>query len=375
MHVDKNELEDASQAWVDDEVIDAEQREEILSRYEDDSGIPRQGLKAVAGFGGVMLFVGVLGLIGVYWDALGFPGQLAVLFGCSGLFIGSAYYIREEISYPNAETVLVFAGILFMIGGLLQTYAWLDLAFSQFHIVLLGSLIALPLSIYFESRLSLLVSLMGGAYWIVEVGQIGPGAEQTHLALLFYGLILYGLSTRPVQFRGLLQWVGAFFILGILVVTVVFPRGLVMSAYSVPFGLFGLVALGVTGYIVYRNREADEREYESVWMVGVLIAGIYFLMLSQSEIGFIGAYEDLFWMVHNLGYLAFVIGAGATAYQRRSTALLNVALVFFILHISYVYYEMVFEVVGFIALIIGGIILIGGSIILEKKRRQLIDEW
>lgn len=93
-----------------------------------------------------MLFAGLSGVLGIYWNHIGLIGQLGLLYSFSAIFTGAAYYLNNNLNYSKATTVLVLAGLVFFVGALLHTNTALELGIAEHNVILVGSLIAIPVA-------------------------------------------------------------------------------------------------------------------------------------------------------------------------------------------------------------------------------------
>lgn len=370
--MDRDRIVEESREWVEDGIISRAQREDIISRYEpEDSILQGRAMKAFAAFGGILSLIGILGLLGVYWADLESIGQLVILYGGSAVFLSSAYYLRERLDYRKLTTSLVFSGLILFIYGLIHTHTVIDPGFTELHMLLPGSLLAAPVAWFFRSRLSMLIPVFGIALWLTT------GLEKTFLdspplILLFYGVILYSISHLISQFRELLLWTGAFFIFLVLFFFTLDITSIADVDANIVLGLVAGAAtlLGVES--VYRGFK-EKNNYDAVWLGAVILTGFYLLVLAV--VGSIDDYELLFWCIHNILTVGLIIGIGVAAFQRRQKGLLNIGILFFVLQLSFIYYDMLFDALGFVALLIGGILLVIGSIIIERERRELTKNW
>ena len=371
--MDRSKIVEESSKWVEEGIINQSQREKIVSRYEpDDSVLQGRGSKAIAAFGGLLTLIGIIGLVGLYWDQLGSLDQSFILYGGSALFLGSAYYMKERLDYGKLTTSLVFSGLILFVYGLIHSHSVLEPGFSEVHMVLLGSFIAVPVAWFFRSKLSMLIPVFGIAFWLTIGLEEASSIENSPLILLFYGVLLYSVSNLSSRFKELLLWAGAFFVFTVLFFFTIDITGLTDFEFTLVLGFLAGLASFFGLDAVYRSYKEDTK-YDSAWILAALLTGFYLLGLTGS--GLVGDYETLFWGVHVAISLGLIIGIGVAAYQRRQKGLLNIGILFFVINLAYLYLDMVFDALGFIALIIGGAVLLAGSIILERERRELVEDW
>lgn len=126
------DVEHESARWVEQGIIDAEQRRQILALYPKDGEGERvsMGLLALFWVGGTLLFLGVAFLLGILWRDLG-PLRTMIVCAIDGVFFGLGAWLRVRTSLQRTSTALL------VIGGLLLPAAlgisWNELFGSSGH--------------------------------------------------------------------------------------------------------------------------------------------------------------------------------------------------------------------------------------------------
>lgn len=126
----RDEIARESARWVEQEIIDADQRARLLALYPDEGGLSL-GVLAIFWVGGALLFLGFAFLLAILWDDLGPLRALTVGAIDAGFFAIGFVLLRHRRGLEKTAMALL------VIGGLLLPpalgVAWTDLFGSSGH--------------------------------------------------------------------------------------------------------------------------------------------------------------------------------------------------------------------------------------------------
>jgi uncharacterized membrane protein len=391
----RDRLDRESGSWVNDGLITPEQKARIMARY------PRKAspaAKATSGrlittlsvMGSVLVGVGLILFVASNWSEIPRWGKLAIIFGT---MLGSymAGYImrygsdgRPSGHYPKAGAAIIFLGTIIYGAGI-----WLIA--QIFHInahypngVLMWAVGVLPLAYLLRFRSILMLGLLGLLLWVgmeasFDILNVSSYESFGIYAVLYglAGLVLWGMGIAHRSYGGLKSFSTSFIYLGVVAT---FTAGLfcTFDIYDAPLGdkglwiFYGVMAIvAVFGVLMsmFGERSGRPRAAEVVCIVaGVSIAlGLAFL---NAE-GVMN--EKLPVVIANNVYAVAVVGLVVIGYMTHSPAYINLGLLFFVIDVFARYFDLFFDLLPrSIFFIMGGVILLAGSIVLERKRRRVL---
>ena len=373
--MDRSELADEAEHWVDEGIITQEQADEILARYDDDGR--SRTVKIVALVGAVLVGAGILLFVGANWERVPRPAQLAFLGLTTGLLVGAGVYLDgdrdipsfgADSDYPRISDALYLAGAVSAAVSVWLAEDILSLGADETLVIFAGAVAAGAVA-YAAATVPALVFadiLFGG--WFVSLAD-----DFFFPSLAFYGVALYGAayahrSTRwdgfvPIHkaFGALAALVGVFAV--VIAEEAVVPEETLFTAV-----VFAVALLGVA-VVVFVWRAGDAHIYEAVWAVAAVGVAAYAVFAGEHLL------ETVFLVVLNLAFFGLVLLTLVAGYTGRSRYVFNVGVLGFVIYLVYVYVSTVFEAVpSSLALVVGGLLLLGGGYYLENKRRDAVGE-
>jgi uncharacterized membrane protein len=413
------QLKVESESWVAGGQITAEQRTAILALYPESPGAERDRLILILSLLGALLVgAGVILYFAANWPRLGSGLKVSSILVAVAAAYGSGYYLQfVKGSYPRVGAALVFLGALFYGAGI-----WLIA--QIFHLsgdatgFLIWGLGILPVAWVARSRPVLWLSGLTLTIWTVQtqeayrswnlafpflliltlvplarllkdhwaeagillatflwlalnMGQLGGRGDAGMLlvaqAAVLYGLgaFLEGLAGERASYLG----VGAVLTLfGLYLLTMKLGAEAAPSLFAqgypgVAAGLILLAAAGAAARAYWRQGE----KARLVPLVGAVI-----LVGAAAVSPVMGLVPRL--IAFNLLLFGLEIGLIVWGVARRAGLLVNIALLGFVVHLITRYFDLFWGTIDrSLFFVIGGLLLIGGGLFLERNRRRWME--
>ena len=397
-------LKQEVERWQAEGIIASGQKERILARYRRVEEIEEKAgsnklITTISILGAVLVGVGLILFIASNWSEITRAGKLGIIFGAMLVSYISGFYLRyESEKYPKigASLILlgtiVFGAAIFLIaqiynitvhypnGPLMWGLAILPLAYLlRFKSVLTLALLVLciwlgmELTFYIDEILSfmkiIVIFFMAGImlWW---VGHAHKGLDA-----------LQGISTPYICF-GVVLTFGSAFILTFI------DRIDNLGSWNLMIFYIPITVLFVIAATVY----AATGEKEKGWIIeltvltmifaGLLTCAVFYpQFLSTKNIvdtGIVSPYREISFnrIIFNLIYAAGIIGIIFLGYINRNTAYINIGLLFFVLDVIARYFDFFWKLLPRSLFFIGGgLILLTGSVFLERKRRLVLQSF
>lgn len=126
----REDLERESARWVDQQIIDADQRARLLALYPDEGGLSL-GVLAIFWVGGALLFLGIAFLLSIMWNDLGPLRPVVVVAIDAAFFAGGGVLLRSRPDMARTGMALLIIGGLLLPPALGVT--WEELFGSSGH--------------------------------------------------------------------------------------------------------------------------------------------------------------------------------------------------------------------------------------------------
>lgn len=397
-------LKQEVERWQAEGIIASGQKERIIARYRRVEEIEEKAgsnklITTISILGAVLVGVGLILFIASNWSEITRAGKLGIIFGAMLVSYISGFYLRyESEKYPKigASLILlgtiVFGAAIFLIaqiynitvhypnGPLMWGLAILPLAYLlRFKSVLTLALLVLciwlgmELTFYIDEMLAfmkiIVIFFMAGImlWW---VGHAHKGLDA-----------LQGISTPYICF-GVVLTFGSAFILTFI------DRIDNLGSWNLMIFYIPITVLFVIAATVY----AATGEKEKGWIIelavltlifaGLLTCAVFYpQFLSTKNIvdtGIVSPYKEISFhrIIFNLIYAAGIIGIIFLGYINRNTAYINIGLLFFVLDVIARYFDFFWKLLPRSLFFIGGgLILLTGSVFLERKRRLVLQSF
>ncbi|OPY76674.1 MAG: hypothetical protein A4E65_03129 [Syntrophorhabdus sp. PtaU1.Bin153] len=385
--------------WVNEHIITPSQKDLILARYAmldaaEEKTAPGKLITTISVLGALLIGIGVILFVASNWSHIPRWGKLSLIFVSMFLSYGLGYYIRyEKGNYPRVGAAVIFLGSIVFGAGIFLIAQIYHISVHYPNGVLLWSVGIFPLAYLLRFKTILSLAIMALLVWLgMEAGFRLPGFSAGVAFVTLYcmaGLVLWmtGLMHRSV--RSLRTISGPYAVLGLVLA---FSGGYVLTfdvfrnaMGSQDFLAFYLPMTGIflCALIIYMLKKPTEKAWAAEALSLVLIMAIL-LYLSLSYAGFLyphrmhgeGGVPFVMQSIANLIFAAGIIGIIFLGYIRKSIAYINVGLLFFVLLIIARYFDFFWKLLPrSLFFIAGGLILMLGGIVLERKRRQILASF
>ncbi len=403
--------------WENDGIINDEQLNAILSRYDmptnfrDETATKKDGtsqtIQVMSILGALLVGVGAILFVAANWKELPTFAKLLLLFGTtySTYFAGWNLKYRKDTRPKLGEALLFLASLL--IGATIFLNAQIFNVNADAHWLLLVWLIAiLPYGYAFNSSSILILKIFVFALWTVfYVGQnteLFVGSFGIFMFYLLLGINLYGLGQihlrfeRFSHFRELYQGSGLFFILISYfyfsletpfrhTLTRIAPLTGTLQALFILFMLISVIMI-VQSALLCKMHENSKYELIvlilafaglfAIWMLTIFkdslaVSQVQDYGLTQLEPGT----ATLLFILFNLMFFILTIGSILIGYYRSILPFVNIGMGFFIIGVLHLYFTTLYRSLPrSLAFIVGGLILLLFGWYMEKKRRIIIND-
>jgi uncharacterized membrane protein len=387
-------LKEETEAWLREGIITPEQKEKILGRYRlleeaDEKAGPGRLVTTITILGSILIGVGVILFVAANWSEIPRWGKLGIIFSSMLCSYGLGYYLRyDRESFPKAGAALILLGSIIFGAGIFLIAQIYNITVHFPNGPLMWGLGVLPLAYLLGFRTILTLAIIDLLIWL--------GMESSFRISLAYGNILpfvtlylaSGISLWSVglMHRGsgpLRKLSGPYLVLGGLLT---FSAGYVLTfdVFRASLGSQGLIMFyaGIVGMflisgILYSLSGAKEKGW-----IPEMISLVFLMAMTVSLMFFVKRvpYDprhaltvNVITLASNIIYALAIIGIMVLGYMRRHTAYVNIGLLFFVLDVIARYFDFFWKLLPrSVFFIMGGIILLFGGVLLERKRRKIL---
>lgn len=394
-------LKEEIDLWVNEHLITLSQKDDILARYAmldaaDEKTAPGKLITTISIMGALLIGIGVILFVASNWSQIPRWGKLSMIFTSMFLSYGLGYYVRyEKGNYPRVGAAIILLGSIIFGAGIFLIAQIYHITVHYPNGVLLWSVGIFPLAYLVRFKTILSLAIMALLVWLgMEASfRLSGFSFGMHLAFVtlycMAGLVLWMVGLMHKGIEPLRRISSPYTILG-LVLTFSGSYILTFDVFREAMGsrellVFYLPMAGIflCALIIYALTKPAERAWaaESLSLVLIMVILLY---LSLSCTGFPHAYRAhggggvpfVMRSVSNLIFAAGIIGIIFLGYTRKSIAYINVGLLFFVLLIVARYFDFFWKLLPrSLFFIAGGLILMLGGIILERKRRQILASF
>ena len=401
-------------------IIDEYQARKILSMYGLEEAPPEPKLmpaKAVSKgertskiitivsmLGAILVGVGMILVVASNWSKIPDFLKLVLLFSTTFLtyFIGWKLKFETQ-SYPRVGDTLLFLASVFVGATIFLTAQIFNVNTGAHWLVLLWFIAISPMGYAFNSKYIIGLDIFTFALWMImytsTMSQSLNGFEAFMLYLLF-GISLYGLGQLHItlhkysHFRIPYQTVGLFFILTSYFYFSLkspyeqhFTEIATTSTIQLLFIVFGITSIvsiigTITKYKAYRTVRHEFFALLLAFLGWIVIWLLTFfsesLTVTSTQYGYSYTRLDpdvatILFISFNLMLFILSIGSILIGYNKAVVPFVNLGMFFFVVGVLHLYFTTLYELLPrSLAFIIGGLILIGCGLYLEKKRKELI---
>ena len=390
----QRKLEREIEIWVKEGTLLPEQKERILARYRlikkaDEKAGPGKLITTISILGSILVGVGVILFIASNWSAIPKWGRLLIVFSSMLSSYGFGFYFRYEAkTYPKVGASLILLGSIIFGAGMFLIAQIYHITVHYPNGPLLWGLFVLPLAylLRFKSLISLAVLVL--LIWLgMEASLRISYSESREIIMviplfLMAGLALWAVGLMHREWKSLRIISSPYILIGSLITF--------FAGFNLTFDIFemgrgsgvflvfypGIVILFLLALILRCLPEGKERGWtpETLGLV-ILMAIVIFLSLFFPR----ASYESMrggLRLFFNILFALEIFGLIILGFVRRYPTYVNIGLLFFSLDVFARYFDFFWELLPrSLFFIFGGLLLLFGGIILERKRRKILASF
>ncbi len=385
-------LKQEVESWQAEGIIVSGQKERILERYKRAEEIEEKAgsnklITTISILGAILVGIGFILFIASNWSEIPRVGKLGIIFGAMLISYIFGFYLRyERKNYPKIGASLILLGTIIFGAGIFLIAQIYNITVHYPNGPLMWGLAILPLAYLLRFKSVLTLALLVLCIWLgMELTfHIADDYSYIKMVVVFFmsGVMLWwvgyahkGLASlrnisAPYILMGTIITFGSAFILTFNVNVEKFG-----SLNLIPF-YFPIMVLFVVAAIVY----AATGEKEKGWMIelaslALMLAGFFVIAVFYPDNA---AYKEQSFnrIIFNIIYAAGIIGIIYLGYANKNPAYINIGLLFFVLDVIARYFDFFWKLLPRSLFFIGGgLILLAGSVILERKRRVVLQSF
>jgi uncharacterized membrane protein len=371
--------EDLIQRWVDEGTINNDQAEKMradLAEYKKEHRSKKQVI-AFSTIGAILIGIGAILFVASNWEKLGDSIKVLLLVGSTiGIHYAGYHFKYENQKYPRLGPALILLSALFFGASLFLIAQIYNINANNSTLVLIWVIGVLPLVYgYMSAPVAGLCSLLF-YIWVSllyferteleKLISIWDLYLMSGIAVYFIG-ILHGLAEKikyaetPFKFIGLQAALFALFVH-------TFELGEYFADKIVPaiYAVLGVLFLAVLLSKPLRERLKGFQADASISIIALLMAGITLTTI------YLPASEKTYMIIFNVIFLVLLTLLLYAGYNMEDIGIVSTAMFWFILLIFARYFDFFWELLPrSLFFMLGGLVLLVISIVLERKRREL----
>ena len=383
------------EAWEREGTITAEQAQEILARYPEDSPdyeAARRRQALVVGFsilGAVLVGLGVITFFAANWDEIPRGVKLGALFAGVAISYGAGYLLWQRLGYTAVGIALVLLGSIIFGAGVHLIGQIYHVPVDHPDLTAFWFLGVLPLAYAIRSRpvtfLAIVLFLAAVGFRLNYWDQFAGRVDEIGIFALYagLGLSIYAIGRVKQQFPEWDPMGGAFRATGLVVAFAALyvltfeslhgggetVEGLSSRYWSLAY-VAAVVAVASLAWVVWGHRgnfRSSLVEVCELAAVLVLLAAFHLVVQIPAED------EVIYTIVFNVLFALSVLGMLISGYLQGNEARVNLALGLTALFIITRYFEYSTTLFDLSLVLVGaGVILLAGGFLLERGRRRLM---
>lgn len=390
----QRKLEQEIELWLKEGILLPDQKERILERYRllkraDEKAGPGKLATTISILGSILVGVGVILFIASNWSAIPNWGRLFIVFFSMLASYGLGFYLRYEAkNYPKVGASLILLGSLIFGTGIFLIAQIYHITVHYPNGPLLWGLFVLPLAylLRFKSLISLAILVL--LIWLGMEAHLRTShysyLETVTMVPLFFmaGVTLWGIGLMHREWKSLRIISTPYILIGSLITF--------FTGYILTFNLYGLrfesdalliyypgiAVLFLVAMIIRCLPEGKEKGWipETLGLV-ILMAIVIYLALFFPKASPMSLRGDLR-LFFNILFALEIVGLITLGFIRRYPIYVNIGLLFFALDVVARYFDVFWGLLPrSLFFILGGLLLLFGGIILERKRRKILASF
>ncbi|HIH75686.1 MAG TPA: DUF2157 domain-containing protein [Methanosarcina sp.] len=376
--------DDLIQKWLDEGTISDTQAEKMridIAEYKKEHKSKRQVI-AFSTIGAILIGIGAILFVASNWEKIGDSFKVLLLVGSTiGIHYAGYHFKYENQRYPRLGSALILLSALFFGAGIFLIAQIYNINANNSTLVMLWIIGVFPLIYgYVSASVAGLCSLL----FYLWIGLLYM--ERTDLENLISMKDLYLISGISIYFTGILHSIAeklkhaekTFKFLGLQAVLIaLFVHTFEIWQYKVEiivpliYAILGILLLAVLFLKPLREKSRSLQADVSMPVIALLMAGITLTTIYVPD-SYISAPVKFYMVLFNvifLGLLTLLLYAG---YNMEDIGIVNTAMFWFILLIFARYFDFFWELLPrSLFFMLGGLVLLVISIVLERKRREL----
>ena len=387
-------LEQETELWLKEGIILPEQKERILARYRllkkaDEKAGPGRLITTISILGSILVGIGVILFIASNWSAIPNWSRLFIVFSSMLASYGIGFYFRYEAkNYPKVGAALILLGSFIFGAGMFLIAQIYHITVHYPNGPLLWGLFVLPLAylLRFKSLISLAILVL--LIWLgmearLRISHYDYLATVTMVPLFFMaGITLWGVGLMHREWKSLKIISSPYVLIGSLITF--------FAGYLLTFNLYELRLVSSALWIFYAGigvlflvsmvMRCLPEEKEKGWIpeslaLVILMGIVIYLSLFPPTISPKSVKGDLRFFF-NILFALEIVGLIILGFIRRYPPYVNIGLLFFGLDVVARYFDFFWELLPrSLFFILGGLLLLFGGIILERKRRKILASF
>jgi len=388
------QLQTELEAWRQHGTVTAEQAEAILSQYVVVSPLYGRLIVILVTLGAILAGVGIILFVSANWQEIPRVGKIVLLMALVVAVYFLGYWLKYEKDFPRAGGALILVGAMVFGAAIFLVGQQYHMPVDDPRLLTWWFVGVIPVAYFTRSKAILTLAILAALGALgYKTAQWFEGVRYEQYAFFaFYlvlGLVLYGIGSLHSRFERLeyytprYQVFGLILLFGIMYVLsfkdIYNERALTAwdflmlpSAFAVAFHIAAALAVICTiwGLFIDVNRKRLSFQLSSDLAAIVLFVAIGYLLL-----GLPFTSPIYYAVIFNLLLFAGIIGLIFLGYFRGFSSLVNIALVFFGLAVIGRYFDLTWELLPrSLFFILGGFLLLGGGILLERFRRKTLQQ-
>ena len=388
-------LEQEIGLWLKEGIILPEQKERILARYRllkkaDEKAGPGKLITTISILGSILVGVGVILFIASNWSGIPKWGRLFIVFFSMLASYGLGFYFRYEAkNYPKVGASLILLGSLIFGAGMFLIAQIYHITVHYPNGPLLWGLFVLPLAylLRFKSLISLAILVL--LIWLgmearLRISHYGYFGDITMVSLFFIaGITLWGIGLMHREWKSLRVISSPYILVGSLItffagyVLTFNVHGLKFESEALLIFYPGITVLFLVAIIMRCLPQDKERGWipETLGLVILMMIVIYLTFFSP-KISPMSVKGGGLRLLFNILFALEIFGLIILGFIRRYPTYVNIGLLFFALDVVARYFDFFWELLPrSLFFILGGLLLLFGGIILERKRRKILASF
>ena len=387
-------LEQELDLWLKEGILLPDQKERIIARYRllkkaDEKAGPGKLITTLSILGSILVGVGVILFIASNWSAIPNWGRLFVVFSSMLASYGIGFYLRYEAkSYPRVGAALILLGSLIFGAGMFLIAQIYHITVHYPNGPLLWGLFVLPLAYLLRFRSLISLAILVLLIWLgmearLRISHYDYLATVTMVPLFFMaGIALWGVGLMHREWKSLKIISSPYVLIGSLITF--------FAGYLLTFNLYELRLVSGALWIFYPGigilflvsmiMRCLPEEKEKGWIpetlgLVILMGIVIYLSLFPPTVSPTSVKGGLR-LFFNILFALEIFGLIILGFIRRYPTYVNIGLLFFALDVVARYFDFFWELLPrSLFFILGGLLLLFGGIILERKRRKILASF